>query len=160
MKKARNVRQQWLFDCGLVGRAPLDEWCGESIDQMATLGNCRNLFDGDGRLVRKVSLSDLERMTIGEDGRSVLERVLSQADVASVVLVDDRPHCENPTIRMYADAVARGALLPALNVRERHRCVWLHIPSRIAAGLAYLRKYGRINKSTLGKMANMLVLSS
>ena len=108
MKKAKSVRQRWLFDDELVDHAPFDEWRGESVDQIAALGCHRNLFDADGPLVRKASLSNLERLALGEDGRSVLEQMFSQVDVGTIVLVDDRPYSENPTIRVYADAVARG----------------------------------------------------
>ena len=38
-KKARPVRQQWLFDDGLVDHAPFGEWRRDSIDQIATLGS-------------------------------------------------------------------------------------------------------------------------
>ena len=108
MRRAKPVRQQWLFDGGMTKEALVDIWHGRDTEELSSLGARRNLFDDDGLLIRKVCLSDLERLSMGEDGRSALKQWLAQPDVGTIVLVDDRPASENPTIKAYADAVARG----------------------------------------------------
>lgn len=108
MRRAKPVRQQWLFDEGMTEEEPVAIWYGEDTGELASLGASRNLFDDEGLLIRKVRLSDLERLSMGEYGRSALKQWLTQPDVGTIVLVDDRPTSENPTIKAYADAIACG----------------------------------------------------
>ena len=106
MRRAKPVWQQWIFDDGWADFPSCAERDGVSLEMVAPLGSPRDLFDGDGPLIRKVSLGELERMCM--DGASQIQGMLGCSGVGALILVDDRPASTNPVIATYRDATLRG----------------------------------------------------
>lgn len=113
MKKAKPVRQQWLFEGEREDNLHHTIWKGGAPEELARIGSPRNLFDGDGPLVRKVLFSELDQMSSNDDGMHLLERSLRKAGASALVIVNDGPPSNNPIITEYLSSVMRGLVAVA-----------------------------------------------
>ena len=96
MKDTAPVRQHWLFDNGWTKTGDCPEWVGGHLAEMEPLGRPRNLFDGDGSLVRKAPLAELEHELI--DGVDDINELPDDSRPEVLVLIDDRTQSTNPII--------------------------------------------------------------
>lgn len=108
MKDTPSVRQQWLFDEGWTKASDCPEWAGRPLVEVEPLGYPRSLFDCSAPLVRKVSLTELEKELLDGNHGDTINKLSSDSYPNVLVLIDDRPHSANPIISAYRDATTRG----------------------------------------------------